>query len=248
MVRIGSKPTWRAAACIQFAREGTNRRTRAPSAARIRSTAAATSNPACVGWRSATSSASLAGIAPSGAGSARTATTPTRRLSISRTRMSVAHAPIDQPPRDQLAGSSTALDDSQTACMASASAGSAARNLATPVLPGVQVKLSNSEASSVHRQQRLGDQLDLDAVWVFEVDRCAHAAVRAQVRCAAGFEFGLDSLEIFRGRRDRNVLHAPKTLNTRLQAESGKVEECQQVVVADVKKQVSRALVVSVFH
>jgi len=51
--------------------------------------------------------------------------------------VSVAHAATDHPPRDQLAGSSSAYEDSQTCCIAAVSAGFAARNLATPVLPGV---------------------------------------------------------------------------------------------------------------
>src|SRR5579864_7212952 len=189
-VRTGVKPAARAAFCIQVARPGTKSRTLAPPAAATNSTASLTSMAACVGWRASTERAMRAGIAPSGAGSARTATMPTTRLFASRTRISVAQAATPQPPRAQLAGSSSAYEASQTDWSVSVSVGLATRSRATPVFfrPGVLIFLETPQPSTVHRQQWFGDHLDLDAVRIFEVDRRRDAAVGSEVGDAFRFQ------------------------------------------------------------
>src|SRR5205807_5695110 len=96
------------------------------------------------------------------------------------------------------------------------------------------------ERTALHRQQRLADQLDLDAGRVLEVQRVGGATIRPEVRDPVLLQLRLDRLKLVLVHRDRNVLDAAQRLHARLQPEARKVEERQQVVVSDVEEQVRR--------
>src|SRR6267378_4973289 len=79
--------------------------------------------------------------------------------------------------------------------------------------PGSCPGQRSSQGLPVHDPQRLGDQLDLYAIRVLEVDRRRDAAVRAQIRDALGLEPRFDALEIGRVGGDGDVLDTANALH-----------------------------------
>src|SRR5439155_16673617 len=80
----------------------------------------------------------------------------------------------------------------------------------------------STQGPPVHNPQGLSDQLDLNAVWVFEVDRRGDAAIRTQIRDPLRLESRFDALEVGRVRGDGDVLDTTDALHARLQPQTRK--------------------------
>src|SRR4029453_10945963 len=107
----------------------------------------------------------------------------------------------------------------------------------TPLL----VELTTTE---VH--QWITQNLDLDAVGVFEVHRLLDPTVRSCVLHARLVQPAADLLPTVSGSRDRDVLDRSDGLDAWLQSQPGEVEEAQQRLVAKVEEEVRRPCIVTV--
>src|ERR1700712_2907063 len=101
-------------------------------------------------------------------------------------------------------------------------------------------------ATEVH--QRIAQQLDLDAIGVFEVHRLLDAAIGSGVLPAGLVETCTDLFPPVPRRGDGDVLHAADRLHAGLEAEPWEVEESEQRLVAEVEEEVRRPGVVAVLH
>src|SRR5207249_2152505 len=89
-------------------------------------------------------------------------------------------------------------------------------------------------------------QLKAQPVRVAEVEAVVRSPVRTEVLDAGLLEPLLRGSELLSGHRDRQVLQAADRLGERWMVVSGKVEEAQQVAIANVEEEVARPDIVTV--
>src|SRR5690349_24472319 len=108
--------------------------------------------------------------------------------------------------------------------------------------------VSSGERYAIEDADFLLIQLDPDTVGVADVKTVLNAPVRPEVLQPGLVEPGPGGRELFGAHRDRDVLHAADGLAERRVVVSGKVEEAEQVAVADVEEEVAGSGVVAVLH
>src|SRR4051812_6243078 len=109
--------------------------------------------------------------------------------------------------------------------------------------PRVWTGRSSENLCAVHLTEWVGDQFDAGSVGIAEVQR--DPAVLGDLDRRRG-QFLLEVLPPVGGHADRHVVQTPEDLTVRLQVQPRKVEERQQIGVADVEEEVRRTVVVAV--
>src|SRR5207237_8861321 len=104
-----------------------------------------------------------------------------------------------------------------------------------------------SELAPLHHQQGIALDLEQLAVRTLEVERVLDP-VRAEVRDAAAVQLAPDAVELLPGHRDRDVVHPTDRLPRGGHRVVGKVEEGEQVAVAEVVEEMSGAGQVAVLE